>query len=109
MAQKVRIELVDDLDQSEADETVTFALDGTSYEIDLSEKNASALRQSLEPYVAAARKVSSSRGGRRAGARSASPNRDPKAIREWAQANGYDVPARGRIPAEVEQAYNAAN
>lgn len=108
MAQKVNIILVDDLDGSEAAETVTFGLDGTSYEIDLNDGNATALREALSGYIGHARKVSggSRRGGRRTTGGSSS---NTKAVREWAKANGYDVSERGRISADVQQAYDAAH
>jgi len=108
MAQKVQIILEDDLDGSEATETVSFALDGTSYEIDLNDANAAKLRDALGVYIGHARKVTT---GRR-GARRTSPGAggaSAKDIREWARDNGYTVPDRGRIPAEVRSAYEAAN
>ena len=111
MAQKVNIVLVDDLDGSEADETVTFGLDGTTYEIDLTEANARALREALSGYVGHARKVTGgSRRGRKSssgtGASSSSNTRD---VREWAKGQGMDVSERGRISADVQQAYDAAH
>jgi hypothetical protein len=107
MAQRVHIVLVDDIDESEAAETISFGIDGSSYEIDLSEKNAAALRDALAPYVGHARKV----GGRRAGRRTAEASDGPSAreIREWARENGWDVPERGRVSAEVREAYAAAH
>ena len=110
MAQKVNIVLVDDLDQSDAAETVLFGLDGTAYEIDLSEKNAAGLRDALAPYLAHARKAASGgRRGRRTAAKSAPASVSARDIREWARANGYEVPDRGRVAAEVRQAYEAAH
>jgi hypothetical protein len=113
MAQKVNIVLVDDLDGSEADETVTFGLDGTTYEIDLTEANARALREALSGYVGHARKVTGgARRGRKssgssgAGSTSGSNTRD---VREWAKGQGMDVSERGRISADVQQAYDAAH
>ncbi len=107
MAQKVHIVLEDDLDGSEASETVSFGLDGKTYEIDLNDKNAAKLRDALAPYVAAAR----STGGRRGGRKASSTNLGPSAreVRDWARSNGYDVPDRGRIPADVRAAFEAAN
>lgn len=108
MAQKVQIILEDDLDGSEATETITFGLDGTSYEIDLNADNAAKLRDALGVYIGHGRKLASaSRRGRRAAA--ATGGASPKEIREWARANGHTVPDRGRIPAEVRSAYDAAN
>lgn len=110
MAQKVQIILEDDLDGGEADETVSFALDGTSYEIDLNADNADKMRGVLAPYVGHARKVTGSRGGRRTSAKaSGGSGPSAKEVREWARENGHDVPDRGRIPAEVREAYDAAH
>jgi len=108
MAQRVQVVLEDDLDGGKADETVTFGLDGTTYEIDLSKKNAAKLRDALAGYVGSGRRVSGRRGaaGRSRGrGRSASDSAD---IRAWAKDNGYDVSERGRISAEVRAAYNEA-
>ena len=106
MAQKVTITLVDDLDGSEGAETVSFGLDGTSYEIDLSEKNAAKLREALAGYVGHARK-----SGRAKGRTKAATNSGPSAreLRDWARSNGYEVSDRGRVPEEVRQAFEAAN
>ncbi|MDD7967388.1 histone-like nucleoid-structuring protein Lsr2 [Actinomycetospora lemnae] len=122
MAQKVVVSLVDDLDQSEADETVEFGIDGATYEIDLSEANASALRDKLADYVAHARRSggrrrssstgSSSSGGRRGGGgggRAAVDREQNQAIREWARKQGMTVSERGRIPSEVSEAYHKAH
>jgi hypothetical protein len=108
MAQKVHVVLVDDLDGGPADETVTFGLDGVGYEVDLSAANADRLRDLLAPYVAGARRIG---GGRRSGApraRSASSG-DSAAIRTWAKANGHPVSERGRISAQVREAYAKAH
>jgi hypothetical protein len=109
MAQKVHIVLEDDLDGSPASETVTFGLDGKTYEIDLNEKNAGKLRDALAPYVGAGRSVGGARRGRKPS--SASGNLGPTAreVRDWARSNGYDVPDRGRIPADVRSAFDAAH
>ena len=107
MAQRVHIVLEDDLDGTKADETVSFGLDGSSYEIDLSAENAGKLREALAPYVGTARRVSG-RSGRKAGrGRSVGPS--PSEIREWARENGYDVSDRGRVSADIKAAYEAAN
>ncbi|WP_314178386.1 histone-like nucleoid-structuring protein Lsr2 [Streptomyces winkii] len=109
MAQKVQVLLVDDLEGGEADETVTFALDGKTYEIDLSTSNADKLRTVLEPYV---------KGGRRTGGRSArgkgrasggGSGQDTAKIRAWAKEQGYEVNDRGRVPANIREAYEKAN
>lgn len=118
MAQKVNVVLVDDLDGSEAEESVSFALDGVSYEIDLSAKNAEKLRNTLATYINAARRVggravrgrgrpqaakSAASSGGRGGAKAPTSE-----IRAWAKKEGYEVSDRGRIPADVIEAYNKA-
>jgi hypothetical protein len=108
MAQKVNIILVDDLDGGSADENVRFGLDGASYEIDLSAANAAELRSSLERFVAAARKTSAGRGSRAKAAVTVRGN-DSAQIRQWARDNGYTVNSRGRIQAEIQEAYQKAN
>jgi len=109
MAQKVNIVLVDDLDGTDADETVSFGLDGTSYEIDLTSTNAGKLREALAPYVGHARKVSSARRGG-SGRRTSTASRsggDLKEIRAWARKNGWpDLGDRGRIPQAVREAWD---
>lgn len=114
MAKKVTVALVDDIDgASEADETVTFAVDGVEYEIDLSSANAEKLRNQLSPWAEHGRRIT--RRGR-AGAIS-SPRRgrakvdreQSNAIREWARKNGHDISSRGRIPTEILESYNASN
>ena len=116
MAQKIQVLLVDDMDGGVASETVTFGLDGASYEIDLSKENAARLRNVLAEYVGHARKT-----GRSASRNGASPARasvrgparadreQTQAIREWAKKNGFEVKPRGRVPANVIEAYNSAN
>ena len=112
MAQRVEVILVDDLDGGPASETVTFALDGVSYEIDLSEKNAKALRDDVAKWTGHARRAGSS-GGRRAGRRSsgggAGRRTDLASVREWARANGHQVSDRGRISADIQAAYYKAH
>lgn len=115
MAQKVLVSLVDDLDGSEAEETVEFGLDGVSYEIDLSAENAEELRDALAQYVeharrAGGRKRPSTRTAAKSPARSAAVDREQnQAIRAWARKNGYEVSDRGRIPSEVVEAYHRRN
>lgn len=111
MAKKVQVTLVDDIDGSEAVETVAFALDGTSYEIDLSKANAKKLRDALSTYVASARRAGRVRtSGGRSGRASARADREQiQAVREWARRNGHKVSDRGRVPASVLEAYNAAH
>jgi nucleoid-associated protein Lsr2 len=120
MAQRVNVVLVDDVDGNDAVETVTFALDGVEYEIDLSEENANKLRESLSLYIGHGRRTG---GRRRSGggggqseakstrSRSSASSDGPSAseIREWARANGHTVPDRGRVSAEVREAYAAAH
>jgi hypothetical protein len=101
--------LVDDLDGNEADETVQFGLDGENYEIDLTAANAEALRELLAPYLEGARRAAPKRGRRKA-AKPATGAATPSAlIRAWAAENGLTVNTRGRIPADVVAAYEAAH
>ena len=111
MAQKVQVVLVDDLDGGTADETVTFSLDGVSYEIDLSTANAAALREAFASWVGHGRRVGGrtrTTGRRASGSGSGrASSSESAAIREWARSNGFTVNERGRIPAEVKAAYDA--
>src|SRR3954466_11771305 len=102
MALKQIVTLIDDLDGSEASGTVTFAVDGSTYEIDLSEKNAAAFREALRRYMTAARKegTQSQTGRNRVTIASTGHSRNAE-IRAWAHSNGHLVPARGRIPQSV--------
>ena len=111
MAQRVNVVLVDDIDESEAAETVGFALDGVDYEIDLSDKHAADLRDALALFVAHGRRIGGRRkSGKRAPAASSSGEGVSAAdIRAWARENGWDVPERGRVSAEVREAYAAAH
>ncbi len=117
MAQKVQVVLIDDLEGGDAAETVTFGLDGVTYEIDLNEANAAKLRDALAVWVGNARKVTgrgSRSGGASSGARAGSGRRsasgeDTAAIREWAKSNGHQVSERGRISAAVREAYDKAH
>lgn len=108
MAQKVNIVLIDDIDGSDAAETVSFGLDGTSYEIDLSDANAAGLREALSPYVGHARKVTAARGRRPRSTTTAAAGPSARELRDWARSNGYQVSDRGRVPAEVREAFDAA-
>jgi hypothetical protein len=115
MAQKVTVQLVDDLDDSPitpgSGRTVEFAFDGANYEIDLSNDNADKFRDTLSDYIAAARKV----GARRTTGSTARPaakrgnSEELAKIREWAQENGHQVSSRGRISTAVQEAYAAAH
>ena len=126
MAQRTVVTLLDDLDQSAADETVEFGLDGVTYEIDLSEDHATALRDAVRDYVEHARRTggrrrassagtSARRSAGRPGQSNGSGGRAPvdreqnQAIREWARKQGMTVSERGRIPREVTEAYHRAH
>jgi len=116
MAQKTTVVLIDDMDGGDASESVTFGLDGIEYQMDLSTNNAKKLRVALDVFIANARRV----GGRKAPygasprtrAAAAVPGRgreENTAIREWARKNGMQVSDRGRIPAEIADAYDKAH
>ena len=116
MAKRTVTQLEDDIDGGEAAETVTFALDGQEYEIDLNEQNASALRDALAPFTAAGSRTGGrgrgrrgAGGGRSGGASSAGDKQRLSDIRTWARDNGYTVSDRGRIPGKVVEAYDAAH
>lgn len=114
MAQKVTVQLVDDIDDSPIapgeGRTVEFAFDGSSYEIDLKDDNVDAFREAISDYVAAARKTGARRvtSTAKPGAKRGNPAELAK-IREWAKENGYEVSSRGRISTQVQEAYAAAN
>lgn len=118
MARRIVHQLVDDLDGTQLDvgdgETVLFSLDGVAYEIDLTDENAAALREAFARYVDAARPISRSArtgAGSTAGARKRrrSGQQDYTAIRAWAKDNGFQVSERGRVPANVLEAYDDAH
>src|SRR3954470_7127797 len=111
MAQRIVTELTDDTSGKPADETVTFALDGREFEIDLTSKNAAALRKAFDVYVKAGRRVGGRRPRSAGGSGSSSPKSslDTKAVRLWASENGYELSSRGRIPANIVEAYRAAH
>ena len=107
MASRTIVELTDDVDGKPATETLRFGLDGREYEIDLSEKNAKTLRKALEPWTAAARRVS----GRRTTPGTATrveTGVDNAAVRAWAASNGIELSARGRLSKDVIEQYRAA-
>src|SRR6201990_1728827 len=111
MAKKVTVTLVDDFDgEGAADETVEFGLDGVTYEIDLSSKNAAKLRSDLKKWAEAGRRGGGgSRGRSNSGrGRGAIDREQSAAIREWARRNGHNVSTRGRIPADLIGAFHAA-
>lgn len=104
MARKTKVTLIDDIDGSEATTTIGFALDGVSYEIDLNEENATELREGLARWIEHGRRT----GGRARRGAGAGRSSESKRIREWARENGLEVSDRGRISAEIRQAYAAA-
>ncbi|MBB5963694.1 histone-like nucleoid-structuring protein Lsr2 [Planomonospora venezuelensis] len=111
MAKQIQEILIDDLDGGEAKETVAFAIDGTSYEIDLSDENAKRLRDSLEPFRASARRsgtVAVPRRKRAGGTRTLTREKSAD-IRAWAKSHGYTVSERGRIAAQIVQDYEQAH
>jgi hypothetical protein len=116
VAREVIEKVTDDLDGTEAVETVSFGFDGTSYEIDLSKKNAATLRKSLDRYVQAGRRSSSATRPARSARQPTASRRRPTSkrnydiarLREWAGANSIAVPSRGRIPQTVVDQYRAA-
>ncbi|KAA9105561.1 histone-like nucleoid-structuring protein Lsr2 [Microbacterium rhizomatis] len=116
MTRKIVHQLIDDLDGTVIEvgsgETVLFSLDGVAYEIDLTQENAEALRAAWQPYISAARSISSSRstsGANSAAKRRRTGQKDFSAVRAWAKENGHTVSERGRVPASVMDAYEAAH
>jgi hypothetical protein len=111
MASITKVHLIDDLDGSEASDTLSFSLDGRQYQLDLSDKNANRLRDTLAPFVASARRSGGqgrSGGGPNASQRPPTDRERTTAIREWARQHGHKVADRGRIPASVIDAYDKA-
>ncbi len=110
MAQKVQVMLLCDLDDGnvDAEETLQFSLDSTTYELDVCAKHAQQLRDGLQPFVAQARKSSAASGGRRR-QRTAGSRQETAGIRSWAKDQGIQVNERGRIPASVVKEYEAAH
>ena len=110
MVQKYVVQLIDDLTQEPIEEgagdSVFFAVDGVSYAIDLTSTHADELRSALAPYVSAGRKAESAARAKPSASPARTTTGDTKAIREWASQHGYTVSTRGRIPAEVQAAYN---
>lgn len=113
MARRIVHQLVDDIDGTLLEvgegETVHFSLNGTAYEIDLTAGHADELREALAPYIEAGRRSSASGSRTSAPRRRAARNSDSAAIRAWAKEQGHEVSERGRIPAEIVDAYNAAH
>ena len=108
MASKTQITLVDDLDGCTATETISFSLEGKHYEIDLSSRNAGALRKVVGPYADAGRRLTTPRRGRGRPYRQVRAEVDPAAVRAWAVANDYEISARGRVSAAIIDEYRAA-
>lgn len=111
MAKQHFTRLIDDLDGEvlEQGKTIHFSLEGRSYEIDLSEKNAEKLREAFAPFIKAGRSIGSAARTTTRGRSAKKDTRDLGAVREWAAANGHEVSARGRVPAAVLEAYDAAH
>lgn len=107
--------LIDDIDGTRAEESISFSLEGSSFVIDVNKKNAKALRADFDKWAQHARRE---RGKVRANRRrppAATPARgkatagpDPKAVRSWAASQGMEVSARGRVSAAVIEAYRQA-
>jgi hypothetical protein len=115
MAQRVQVELIDDLNGEKAQETVRFGIDGTDYEIDLTAENAEKLHTTLAEYVEKSRKANGrGRGGQKtfssttSSATNRSKREDIQKIRQWAQDNGHTTNSRGRISQTIVDAYNQA-
>lgn len=111
MAQRVQVILVDDVNGGEASETIEFALDGVTYEIDLNDENAAKLREDLAPWIGQARRSGGRRQTRRraGGAPNAARSEDLAKMREWGRDNGFKVSSRGRVSQELQDAYAAAH
>jgi hypothetical protein len=107
MTQKISVLFVDDIDGSDAGETISFGLDGTHYEIDLNSEHAQELRGQLERYVKAARKVTRSAGRSARGRRTTANDAKNKEVRSWARERGLEVNERGRIPADIMAQHEA--
>jgi hypothetical protein len=106
VAQKVQVLLTDDLDGSEASQTVKFGWLGADYEIDLNDKNLAAFEKAVSKYVAAGRKTGG--GAKARSTKKQSPTVDLADVRAWARNNGYEVSDRGRVSGAVLEAYKAA-
>lgn len=101
MAQKIKVLLIDDIDGTDATDTINFAIDGVNYEIDLNEKHATELRSAFEKWTTHARRVPARRTRRASRVTSS----DAAKIRAWAREHGYEVSDRGRVPQEIRDAY----
>lgn len=112
MAQQFYFRFIDDIDGTDLGDTantISFAFQGKEYAIDLSDDNAEAFREAVAPYIEAGHRVTGSKTKAARKNTGKTSSEDTKKVREWARANGYEVSDRGRVPAEVTQAYEAAN
>ena len=112
MAQKVIREFVDDIDGSPAERTFSFAVDGVSYEIDLSTQNIAEFKSAISGFIESARKVKGSSGRRTrspSGGGGRQSREQTQAVREWARQRGHNISERGRIPASIQQAFDQAH
>jgi hypothetical protein len=109
MAQQIQTLFIDDIDGGAADGTVRFGLDGTNYEIDLSDEHTDELRKALGKYIEHSRKVAGTARRSARGLRSGAPAIDTAKVREWAKGNGYDIKDRGRVPADLVAKYQEAS
>ncbi len=114
MAKRIVTRLLDDLDGTDADETLTFALDGIAYSIDLNSANGKKVRDFLDPYIQAGTRLGRVGAGaqlqkHRASVESVASivqvREENAAIRRWALANGYSVRDRGAIPMSIREAF----
>lgn len=111
MAQKVSVQLIDDIDGTEATQTVSFSLHNRAYEVDLNDAHAAELEDTLDKFIKAARRVGSGSTPRTTRARRSSgggSNSDSAKVREWAKSQGIEVNERGRLPKSIVDQYEAA-
>ena len=104
---KVETILVDDLDGGAADTTIRFGLDGSDYEIDLSEEHADSFRDSVQVFIEAARKAGTGARSGRGNRKRPATGPDSALVREWAKSKGLEVKERGRVPADIVARYKA--
>ncbi|WP_286689479.1 MULTISPECIES: Lsr2 family protein [unclassified Aeromicrobium] len=116
MAKKTVEKFYSDLSGDEIDTpspTVAFTFDGVGYEVDLTEAERQTFADAVAPYVAVGRRAGRASGrsssSRRSSSSSSASSVDAKAVREWAQEQGLDVPARGRVPSSLIEAYQSAH
>lgn len=106
---KVQVILIDDIDGTDADRSVQFSLDGSSYEIDLSKENAAKFEKALAPYIEKATKIPAARAAGARAKRTASGRSKAAEVRAWAKEQGIAVPDRGRVPNDILEQYDAAH